>query len=112
MRPVGLGEPRLLLNRHPPQPPHQPLPSIAIAGLPLSPRPDPPPLETNDVPLVAGGTALWAVAVGALLSPKLVGTEVQGWWLVMCGEGAVLGLVGVRYCLRRRDAIARDSSAQ
>ena len=79
--------------------------------MPLSQRPDPPPLETNDVALVAAGTALWAVALVVLVVLKLAGTQVHGWWLVMCGEGALLGLVGVRYCLRRRAAIARDSSA-
>jgi hypothetical protein len=29
----------------------------------------------------------------------------------MCAAGAVLGLIGVRYCRRRRDAMARDGLA-
>jgi hypothetical protein len=72
-------------------------------------RPDPPPLETNDVAIVAGGTALWAVAGLVLLVARLLGAGVHTWWIVMCACGAALGLVGVRYCARRRDAIARDA---
>ncbi|MDX6198350.1 MAG: hypothetical protein QOJ79_1501 [Actinomycetota bacterium] len=74
-------------------------------------RPDPPPLETNDVAIVAGGTAAWAVACVALVVARLAGADVHAWWIAMCGVGAALGLVGVRYCRRRRDAIARDAGA-
>ena len=76
----------------------------------LAQRPDPPPLETADGTVVAAGTALWALGMVVLLVLKASGTEVHQWWLVMCGEGAVLGLIGVRYCQRRRAAIARDRS--
>ena len=72
-------------------------------------RPDPPPLETNDVAIVAGGTVLWAVACVVLLIVRFAGADVESWWIVMCASGAALGLVGVRYCQRRRDAIARDA---
>jgi hypothetical protein len=65
-------------------------------------RPDPPPLETDDVRIVAGGTALWALALVALAVLRLAGVDVHGWWLAMCAAGAVLGLVGVRYCARRQ----------
>ena len=78
--------------------------------MPPAKRPDPAPLESNDVAIVAGGTALWALALVVLLVLRVTGTAVRGWWLVMCAEGAVLGLVGVRYCWRRRTAIARDRS--
>jgi hypothetical protein len=71
-------------------------------------RPDPPPLETNDVAIVAGGTALWAAAAVVLGIAKAAGAGVHSWWIVMCVCGAALGLLGVRYCQRRRDAIARD----
>ncbi|MDT7572476.1 MAG: hypothetical protein QOE05_2650 [Actinomycetota bacterium] len=74
-------------------------------------RPDPPPLETNDVAIVAGGTVAWAVACVALLIARFAGADVHTWWIVMCASGAALGLVGVRYCQRRRDAIARDAAA-
>jgi hypothetical protein len=77
----------------------------------MSRRPDPPPLETNDVAIVAGGTALWAVAAVVLLIARVAGAEIHTWWIVMCVSGAALGLLGVRYCQRRRDAIARDRGA-
>ena len=73
--------------------------------------PDPPPLETNDVAIVAGGTVAWAVAGVALVVARLAGADVHLWWTEMCAAGALLGLVGVRYCRRRRDAIARDAGA-
>lgn len=68
-------------------------------------RPDPPPLEIDDVALIAGGAALWAVALGVLLVLKAAGTEVHDWWWQMCAAGAVLGLVGVRYCRRRKASL-------
>ena len=71
-------------------------------------RPDPEPLETDDVRIVAGGTALWAVALLVLGALQLLGVGVRGWWIGMCAYGLALGLLGVRYCQRRRDAIARD----
>jgi len=75
-------------------------------AVPLAQRPDPPPLETDDVRIVAAGTVLWAVALVVLLVLKAAGTDVHDWWLVMCAYGAGLGLFGVRFCRRRRDAIA------
>jgi peptidoglycan/LPS O-acetylase OafA/YrhL len=74
-------------------------------------RPDPPPLETDDVRTVAVGTALWGVAlvVLALLSVTDA-TRVESWWLATCACGLVLGLAGVQYCRRRRDAIERDKA--
>jgi hypothetical protein len=74
-------------------------------------HPDPPPLETDDVTIVAGGTAAWAVALVGLLVARVAGADVHGWWIAMCAAGALLGLLGVRYCQRRRDAIARDRAA-
>jgi hypothetical protein len=79
--------------------------------MPRTRRPDPPPLETDDVKIVAGGTALWAVAAVVLLVARVAGADVHTWWIVMCAAGAVLGLIGVRYCRRRRDAMARDGLA-
>jgi hypothetical protein len=77
----------------------------------MSRRPDPPPLETDDVRIVAGGTALWALAAVVLGIARATGADVHSWWIVMCVSGAALGLLGVRYCQRRRDAIARDRAA-
>jgi hypothetical protein len=79
--------------------------------VPLAQRPDPAPLETDDVKIVASLTVVWAVALVVLLVLKAVGSDIHTWWMLMCLEGALLGLVGVRYCRRRRDAIARDRSS-
>jgi hypothetical protein len=82
-----------------------------LAVMKLARRPDPEPLETDDVRIVAAGAALWAVALVVLGVSRLAGADVRGWWLGMCAYGAGLGLLGVRYCQRRRDAIARDRAA-
>ena len=55
---------------------------------------------------MAGGTVLWLVGLVVLLVLKAVGTEVHDWWLVMCVAGAVLGVLGVRTCARRRDRLS------
>jgi hypothetical protein len=74
-------------------------------------RPDPAPLETDDVKVVAVITAGWALGLVVLLVLRVTGTEVRDWWLGMCGYGLALGLYGVRYCRRRHAAIARDAAA-
>ncbi len=76
----------------------------------LAHRPDPEPLETNDVAIVGGLTAGWLIALVVLVVARLAGSDVRTWWIVMCAYGAALGVVGVRYCQRRRAAIARDSA--
>ncbi|HVM28023.1 MAG TPA: DUF2530 domain-containing protein [Mycobacteriales bacterium] len=80
-------------------------------GLLQGSRPDPPPLETDDVRTVAVGTGLWAAGLVVLVVLRLLDvTRVETWWIVMCACGLVLGLVGVRYCQRRRAAIERDKA--
>ena len=75
-------------------------------------RPDPEPLETNDVVIVAIGTALWVAGLVVLAVLKVTDTtRVPLWWLGMCGYGIALGLFGIRYCRRRHEAIARDAAA-
>jgi hypothetical protein len=69
-------------------------------------KPDPPPLETDDVKIIAGGTAAWGAALVVLLVLRLAGRDIHTWWITMCVCGLLLGLVGVRYCQRRRDAIS------
>ena len=74
-------------------------------------RPDPPPLETDDVKVVATGTVLWALGLLVLVLLRLTDTaDIPGWWMIMCGYGIVLGLYGVRYCRRRHAAIERDKA--
>ena len=73
-------------------------------------RPDPEPLETDDVLIVAGGTVVWAVAFVVLLVLKAAGTDIHGWWLWMCASGFGLGLIGVRYCVNRRKRSASSPS--
>jgi hypothetical protein len=78
-------------------------------GLLQGSRPDPPPLETDDVRTVTVGTAAWAVALVVLVVLRLADvTRVEGWWIAMCACGLALGLAGIRYCQRRRAAIERD----
>lgn len=71
-------------------------------------RPDPAPLETDDVKVVAVVTTAWALALVVLVVLKVAGEDVRGWWMGMCGYGIALGLYGVRYCRRRHEAIAQD----
>lgn len=82
------------------------MPLFAKAG--VERRPDPEPLETDDVRVVALLTVAWAVALVVLVVARLAGSDVHGWWLAMCAAGAVLGVAGVGYCRRRQAAIARD----
>lgn len=75
-----------------------------------SPRPDPEPLELDDTRVVAVGTLLWLVALVALLVAALLGADVHGWWVAMCACGAVLGLCGLRYVARRKQALRRRAT--
>ncbi|MDQ1641106.1 MAG: hypothetical protein QOJ90_457 [Actinomycetota bacterium] len=75
-------------------------------------RADPPPLETDDVRIVGLGTALWVVAlvVCLLLRDRLSANGHDSWvWVALAG--AFLGLVGLRYVVRRRSALRRDAAA-
>ncbi|HVE64733.1 MAG TPA: DUF2530 domain-containing protein [Mycobacteriales bacterium] len=74
-------------------------------------RPDPPPLETDDVRAVAVGTALWAVALVALLPfQSHLREDGRLWWYAACAFGFALGLLGLYYVRRRAAAIARERS--
>ncbi len=74
------------------------------------PRRIPPePLETDEVRVVAIGTALFAVGlvVTLVLRDRLEAEGHLGWvWVMVCG--VVLGLIGLRTVRRRRDAARRD----
>ena len=74
-------------------------------------RPDPPPLETDDVRTVAVGTGAWALGLVVLAVLRVTDTtRVETWWMVMCVAGVVLGLVGTWHCRRRHVAIERDKA--
>jgi len=69
-------------------------------------RPDPEPLETDDVKIVGAGTVLWLVALVVVGVLRLIRDDIHDWWVVMCAAGVALGLLGVRFCVRRQRAIA------
>ena len=71
-------------------------------------RPDPPPKETDDVRLVALGTAGWLLGFVVLMVMEVAGRDVHDWWWQMCLVGAALGVLGVRASRRRRDRLQRS----
>lgn len=76
-------------------------------------RPDPEPIETDEVRVITVGTALWAVALVAslLLHDRLAEAGNENWvWIFLAG--ALLGLLGIRYVRRRRAAIERDRATE
>ncbi len=69
------------------------------------------PLDVDGVRTMTVGSALWAVAVVAML--PFIGTLRDNGrltWLWICLAGLGLGLVGVEYCRRRRKALLQDPS--
>jgi hypothetical protein len=68
------------------------------------------PLDVTGIRTVIVGTALFVVALLALL-PFTDELRENGtlWWLWTCGAGIVLGLFGIHYCRRRAAAIAARS---
>ena len=65
-------------------------------------RPDPAPVQTDDRKAVLVGTALWVIAVVALL--VFLGPVAESgsrWWVLTCAIGIGLGLLGLVYTHRR-----------
>ena len=74
-------------------------------------RPDPEPLETNDVAIVTTGAVLWALAlVVTLLWRDTLEDQGRGSWVWVTAAGTFLGLVGVRHVRRRRARRARTGA--
>ena len=70
-------------------------------------RPDPEPLETDDVRAVTVGTVAWGVLLVVLvvLHDRLE-DDGRGSWVWVAAAGFGLGLIGVRHVRRRRAALA------
>jgi len=67
------------------------------------------PLDVDGVHTVAVGSALWLVALLALL-PFIETLRATGrlWWLWTCIAGLGFGLLGLEYCRRRRNSMRRQ----
>ncbi|MEY9939281.1 DUF2530 domain-containing protein [Streptacidiphilus sp. MAP5-3] len=73
-----------------------------------------PPMEANDVAIVTGGTVLWLLGFLVLIPfHSSLAAHGKGDWPWICLAGFALGLLGIWYCRRRRDAIraARERDA-
>jgi hypothetical protein len=72
----------------------------------LKEPPEPP--QADAVVPVTVGTALWAVAFLVLLAfrDRLAEAD-NSWWLAVCATGFALGLLGIWYVRRRREAYRR-----
>jgi Protein of unknown function (DUF2530) len=74
-------------------------------------RPDPEPLESDDVRVVALGTGLWLFAlVGTLVFHDRLSDGDNGDWAWVALAGVFLGFVGLRYVRRRKRAIERGEA--
>lgn len=69
-------------------------------------RPDPAPMEFDEVRLIGAGIALWVVAL--ILTLVFRGTlcaHGHGDWSWICAAGIGGGLLGMWYCHRRRQRL-------
>jgi len=70
------------------------------------------PLDVDGVGAVAVGTLLWTVALVLCLIFRAPLAEAgNGWWTWVCAAGALLGLPGLWFVRRRRDAYRRAAAA-
>ncbi len=76
--------------------------------MPTPRRPDPEPLEADDVTIVTVGTVLWGLGlVGSLVFHDRLADGGNENWIWIFLAGTFLGLIGVRHVRRRRAAIRR-----
>ena len=67
------------------------------------------PLDVTGVRTVTVGVILWLVAFVALLPfYATLQDNDRTWWLWTCLAGFGLGLLGLEYCRRRRNRLARE----
>jgi hypothetical protein len=72
-------------------------------------RPDPEPLETDDVRVITLGTVAWGVVLVVLVALHgRLEDDGHGSWVWIAAAGFGLGLVGLRHVRRRRAARARS----
>jgi hypothetical protein len=75
-------------------------------------RPEPEPLETDDLKVVGVGTILWGLAfAGLFVIRDGLEEDGRGWLLWSCLAGFGLGLLGLWYVQRRRNALAQAEMA-
>lgn len=66
------------------------------------------PLDVSGVRTVAIGSVVWLVAFVVLLAfAGSLKAHGELWWMWTCLAGGGFGLVGLQYCRRRRDRLAR-----
>lgn len=77
---------------------------VAGAGSPLRP------VDVDGVGAVLYGTIAWTVAlVACLLLRDRLAADGRTWWTWVCAAGALLGLAGLWFVRRRRDAYAAEA---
>lgn len=60
--------------------------------------------------IVTWGTVAWGLAlVACLIFWSRLRADGHAWWLPTCLAGVLLGLLGISYCRRRRQALAGRS---
>jgi hypothetical protein len=70
------------------------------------------PLDVDGVGAVTAGTLAWTVAlVLCVVFRSPLEAAGNGWWVWVCLAGALLGLPGLWYVRRRRDAYRRAAAA-
>lgn len=78
------------------------------------PEPDVPvatALDVDGIAVVTAGTVLWAVAlVVSLVYEERLRHDGHLWWIATAACGVGLGLLGIVYCVRRRNRLGSPAS--